>query len=95
MRRHPADLCCPGYGEDGHIAFNDLPFAKFKDPLWVKVVRLAEAGQRQQAGEGHYPTLADVPTHDITLTIPALLAAKRLLCIVPERRKIEPGTVES
>jgi len=87
LRQHPADLCCLGYGENGHIAFNDPPFAEFNDPLWVKVVRLAEASRRQQVGEGHYPTLADVPTHAITLTIPALLAAKRLLCIVPERRK--------
>ncbi len=87
LRQHPADLCCLGYGENGHIAFNDPPFAEFNDPLWVKVVRLAEASRRQQVGEGHYPTLADVPTHAITLTIPALLAARRLLCIVPERRK--------
>ncbi|MCS7061369.1 MAG: 6-phosphogluconolactonase, partial [Anaerolineae bacterium] len=41
LRRHPADLCCLGYGENGHIAFNDPPFAEFNDPLWVKVVRLA------------------------------------------------------
>jgi glucosamine-6-phosphate deaminase len=87
LRRHPADLCCLGYGENGHIAFNDPPFAEFRDPTWVKVVRLAEASRRQQVGEGHFPTLADVPTHAITLTIPALLAARRLLCIVPEKRK--------
>lgn len=87
LRQYPADLCCLGYGENGHIAFNDPPFAEFNDPLWVKVVRLAEASRRQQVGEGHFPALSDVPTHAITLTIPALLAARRLLCIVPERRK--------
>ncbi len=87
LRRYPADLCCLGYGENGHIAFNDPPYAEFKDPVWVKVVRLAEASRKQQVGEGHFPTLADVPTHAITLTIPALLAAKRMLCIVPEKRK--------
>ena len=87
LHQHPADLCCLGYGENGHIAFNDPPFAEFNDPVWVKVVRLAEASRKQQVGEGHFPTLADVPTHAITLTIPALLAAKRLLCIVPEKRK--------
>jgi len=87
LRQHPADLCALGIGENGHLAFNDPPFAEFNDPCWVKVIRLAEASRRQQAGEGHFPALADVPTHAITLTIPALLAAKRVLAIVPEARK--------
>jgi glucosamine-6-phosphate deaminase len=87
LRQHPADLCALGIGENGHLAFNDPPFAEFADPCWVKVIRLAEASRRQQAGEGHFPTLGDVPTHAITLTIPALLAAKRVLAIVPEARK--------
>lgn len=89
LHEHPADLCACGYGENGHIAFNDPPFADFKDPVWVKVVRLDEASRRQQVGEGHFKSLSEVPTHAITLTIPALLAAKRVLCIVPEARKAE------
>ena len=31
----------------------------------------------------------EVPTHAITLTIPALLSAKRVLAIVPEARKAD------
>jgi glucosamine-6-phosphate deaminase len=89
LRAHPADLCCLGIGENGHIAFNDPPVADFDDPVWVKVVALDEASRRQQAGEGHFPALADVPTHALTLTIPALCAARHMLCIVPERRKAE------
>jgi glucosamine-6-phosphate deaminase len=89
LREHPADLCACGYGENGHIAFNDPPFADFNDPVWVKVVRLDETSRRQQVGEGHFRALSEVPTHAITLTIPALLAAKRVLCIVPEARKAE------
>lgn len=89
LHTYPADLCALGYGENGHLAFNDPPFADFADPVWVKVVRLAEASRQQQAGEGHFPTVADVPTHAITLTIPALLAAKRVLAIVPEARKAD------
>lgn len=89
LREHPADLCACGYGENGHLAFNDPPFADFNDPVWAKVVKLAEASRKQQVGEGHFKTLADVPTHAITLTIPALLAAKRVLCIVPEARKAD------
>jgi len=87
LRAHPADLCCLGIGENGHVAFNDPPVADFNDPVWVKVVALDEASRRQQTGEGHFPTLADVPTHAITLTVPGLRAARRLLCIVPEKRK--------
>ncbi len=87
LRTHPADLCACGYGENGHLAFNDPPFADFDDPVWIKPIKLADASRRQQVGEGHFATLADVPTHAITLTIPALLAAKRVLCLVPEARK--------
>jgi glucosamine-6-phosphate deaminase len=87
LRDHPADLCALGIGENGHLAFNDPPFAEFDDPCWVKVIRLAEASRRQQVGEGHFATLAHVPTHAITLTLPALLAARRVLAIVPEARK--------
>jgi glucosamine-6-phosphate deaminase len=89
LRAHPADLCALGIGENGHLAFNDPPYALFDDPVWVKVVELAEASRRQQVGEGHFSSLEEVPTHAITLTIPALLAAKVVLCIVPEARKAE------
>lgn len=89
LRAHPADLVAMGWGENGHIAFNDPPYANFKDPAWVKVVELAAASRRQQVGEGHFATLADVPTHAITLTVPALLAPRQILCIVPEARKAE------
>lgn len=89
LKAHPADLCAMGIGENGHIAFNDPPFADFDDPVWVKIVRLDERSRRQQVGEGHFKSLAEVPTHAITLTIPALLSARRILCIVPEARKAE------
>jgi glucosamine-6-phosphate deaminase len=88
LRQHPADMVALGWGENGHMAFNDPP-ALFDDPVWVKVVALAEAARRQQVGEGHFNSLEEVPTHAITLTIPALLAAEAMLCIVPEARKAE------
>ncbi len=89
LRTHPADLCALGIGENGHLAFNDPPFADFDDPVWVKVVTLAEASRRQQVGEGHFGSLDEVPTQAITLTLPALLAARKILAIVPEARKAE------
>ncbi len=87
LRAHPADLCVLGIGENGHLAFNDPPVADFADPVWVKVVELEEASRRQQVGEGHFESLAQVPTHAVTLTIPALRAARQMLCLVPELRK--------
>ena len=89
LRQYPADLCACGIGENGHLAFNDPPYADFDDPLWVKVVQLDERSRRQQVGEGHFASLDEVPTHAVTLTIPALLAAGRVLCIVPEARKAD------
>jgi glucosamine-6-phosphate deaminase len=88
---HPLDLCCLGVGENGHLAFNDPPVADFDDPLDVKVVELDEASRRQQVGEGHFPSVDAVPPTAITVTIPALLRARRVLAVVPEARKAEPA----
>jgi glucosamine-6-phosphate deaminase len=87
LKKYPADMVALGWGENGHMAFNDPPYADFDDPEWVKVVVLADASRQQQVGEGHFDALDEVPTHAITLTIPALLAARQMLCIVPEARK--------
>ena len=92
LRAHPADLCACGIGENGHLAFNDPPYADFDDPVWVKPVTLDERSRRQQVGEGHFHSLDEAPTHAITLTIPALLSARRVLCMVPEARKADAVT---
>ena len=89
LRAQPIDLCCLGIGENGHLAFNDPPVADFNDNRSVKIVRLDEACKRQQVGEGYFPNPESVPSHALTLTIPALCAAKKMICIVPERRKAE------
>jgi glucosamine-6-phosphate deaminase len=87
LRKHPADLCALGIGENGHLAFNDPAYADFNDPVWVKVVKLDDVSRQQQVGEGHFASLHDVPTHAVTLTIPALMAATYMLAMVPEARK--------
>ena len=83
------DLACIGIGENGHIAFNDPPpgGADFEDSLLVKRVALDEACRTQQLGEGWFPKLSDVPTHAITLTIPAIMRCAVLSCVVPDERK--------
>jgi glucosamine-6-phosphate deaminase len=83
----PIDICCMGIGENGHLAFNDPPEARFDDPEPIRLVKLDEASRRQQVGEGHFPNLAAVPTHAITLTIPTLLRARHVVVVVPEARK--------
>src|SRR6202030_2824217 len=50
-------------------------------------VALEPESRRQQVGEGHFAAIDDVPTHAITVTIPALLRATRVLVIAPEARK--------
>ncbi len=87
LRAHPADLCCLGIGENGHLAFNEPGAARFDDPHWAKVITLTEESRRQQVGEGHFASVEETPAQAITLTIPALLAAKHVLAIVPEARK--------
>lgn len=85
----PVDVCFIGFGENGHIAFNDPHEADFHDPLGVKVVTLDARCRGQQVGEGHFATVADVPRRAMTLTCPALMAAAHLVCSVPDRRKAE------
>ncbi|MFZ5497318.1 MAG: 6-phosphogluconolactonase [Verrucomicrobiota bacterium] len=83
----PLDLVCLGIGENGHLAFNDPPVADFADPAAVKLVRLDEDCRRQQVNDGCFRTLAEVPRRALTLTIPVLLGARRLVATVPGARK--------
>jgi len=87
LSAQPIDLCCLGIGENGHLAFNDPPVADFKDPHKVKIVKLDDACKQQQVGEGHFPNLDAVPPYAITLTIPMLCSARKMLCVAPETRK--------
>jgi len=85
----PIDCAFVGFGENGHIAFNDPGVADFNDPATVKRVVLDETCRRQQVGEGHFPNVAAVPGAALTLACPALLSAQTLVCSVPDRRKAE------
>ena len=59
----------------------------FNDPFLVKVVTLDEASRQQQVNDGCFASLNDVPTSAITLTVPALLQANSIYCIVPGKNK--------
>ncbi|MFZ9855119.1 MAG: glucosamine-6-phosphate deaminase [Limisphaerales bacterium] len=90
LRAQTIDLCCMGVGENGHLAFNDPPVARFDDPAWVKLVKLDDACKMQQVKEGHFPSLEAVPAYAITLTLPALVTARQVVCVAPEKRKSVP-----
>ncbi len=81
------DIVCMGIGENGHIAFNDPPVADFADPEQLKVVHLDEMCRQQQVNDGCFSRIEDVPTHALTLTVPALMRGKSIHCIVPGNTK--------
>lgn len=85
----PLDIVCLGIGMNGHVAFNDPPFADFNDPLLVKLLELHEVSRRQQVIDKCFEKLDDVPTTAITVTIPALMAGRRLFTVVPGSHKRE------
>ena len=76
-----------GIGENGHIAFNDPPVADFNDPLLIKPVELDAVCRQQQVNDGCFATIDDVPTHALSLTVPALMSAAKLFCSVPAKTK--------
>jgi glucosamine-6-phosphate deaminase len=89
LHEFPPDISCTGVGENGHLAYNDPPFARFDEPEKVKLVPLTQRSRQQQVNDGHFPELSLVPHRALTLTIPALLTAPFLSCVVPSDRKAE------
>jgi glucosamine-6-phosphate deaminase len=89
LKENPVDITCMGIGENAHLAFNDPHVADFKDPSEVKVVDLDEACKQQQVNEGCFDKVSSVPNDALTLTIPALLRASYILCMVPGAAKAQ------
>ena len=82
------DVSMIGIGENAHVAFNDPP-ADFETTSPYLVVSLDEPCRRQQVGEGWFPDLAAVPTQAISMSVRRILAARTLICSVPDRVKAE------
>ena len=89
LDENPTDIVVMGIGENGHIAFNDPPVADFNDKMTVKPVKLDEICRQQQVNDGCFKTIDDVPTHALTLTVPTLVRAPYLFCIVPAPTKAQ------
>lgn len=89
LDQYPADVVLMGIGENTHIAFNDPHVADFNDTKLVKIVDLDEACRQQQVNDGCFNEISEVPTHALTLTVPALIKAKYAFCMVPSEKKAQ------
>lgn len=87
LRKYPVDITFMGIGENSHLAFNDPHVADFNDASLVKIVDLDEACKQQQVNEGCFENTAQMPVDAFTLTIPALLKARYIFCMVPGAAK--------
>ncbi len=85
--KYPTDIVCLGIGENTHLAFNDPHVADFNDPLIVKVVDLDQDCRIQQVNDGCFSTIDEVPTHALTITMPALFKSTYAIAIVPGKFK--------
>lgn len=81
LQDHPADLCCLGVGNNGHLAFNDPSVADFCDRYLVKLVRLDEQNRQQQLDSSAFDTLSAVPQYAFTLTLTAIQKAAHIICL--------------
>lgn len=89
LKSHPIDIACIGIGENGHLAFNDPHVADFNDSKWVKVVELDEKCRIQQINDGCFDALDKVPKTAVTLTIPVIISARHIACMVPGETKAQ------
>lgn len=81
------DITFMGIGENGHIAFNDPGVADFNDPETVKLVELDDVCRMQQVHDGCFPDFDSVPKRAFTVTVPKLISAEYVFCIVPTEKK--------
>ena len=87
LKNNPISIVVMGIGENGHIAFNDPPVADFADKALIKPVKLDDICRNQQVNDGCFAKLEDVPEYALTLTVPMLMSAPYLFCIVPAATK--------
>jgi glucosamine-6-phosphate deaminase len=85
----PVDVAFVGIGENGHLAFNDPPADFTTDDPYI-IVRLDDACRRQQAGEGWFESVAQVPQSAISMSVRQILKSREIICVVPDGRKAAP-----
>lgn len=78
------DLQVLGIGRNGHIGFNE-PSASFTGP--THVVRLAEETLKDNAR--FFASVAEVPTHAITMGIKTIMQAQKILLLANGKEKAQ------
>ncbi len=86
ISRYSLDAAFIGVGVSGHIGFNDPP-ADFKTKKPYILVDLNIKTKKQKFSEGWFPAPSAVPDHAITMSINQIISAKKILAIIPEKRK--------
>ncbi len=89
LKQYPIDLIFLGFGENGHMAFNDPAVADFNDPKMVKIVELDDICRQQQVNDGCFPNLDAVPKTAMTLTLSFIMNVPEAICVVPTVRKAD------
>ena len=82
------DVCFAGIGENCHLAFNDPP-ADFTTTEPYLVVELDAACRRQQANEGWFASITDVPSRAVSMSIRQIMKSEKLILAVSDTRKAE------
>lgn len=88
IKQHPIDVALVGFGENGHLAFNDPP-ADFDTEEPYIIVNLDEPCRKQQLGEGWFPSLEAVPTQAISMSVRQIMKSAYIVCSVPDERKAQ------
>jgi glucosamine-6-phosphate deaminase len=88
IQAHPIDVACIGFGENGHLAFNDPP-ADFETQEPYLVVQLDQRCRMQQVNEGWFKSLDEVPARAISMSVRQILKSRQLVATVPDLRKAE------
>ena len=89
LRKYPLDVCLCGIGENGHIAFNDPAVADFDDKDLVKTVDLDDICRQQQVNDGCFDSISLVPKQALTVTVPGIMSARKIICSVPASTKAQ------
>lgn len=89
LKKYPADLIFLGFGENGHMAFNDPAVADFNDPKMVKIVDLDDICRQQQVNDGCFNHIDEVPKQAMTLTMSLIMNIPHAIATVPTVRKAD------
>lgn len=89
LRQARPGLVALGIGENGHLAFIDPAECDFHDSRDVRVVELDDVCREQQVHDGAFETLDAVPRRALSMTVPAILRAPRIVACVPGPTKQE------